>query len=441
MVFNLLYFTKKMSRVAASDNLRPSPELSSSSVNELNRCLSRELLWIEAKDVWFLQLEPVWAEFTGARASPGRPVPFLDAFPLSLWVYVKKLGTPPSSVDDKIADIHALAHIPSLVSIQINHYQFLFVSRLLEEVTELTSFLTIDSQRIMRDSGGSVCFGVALPQLEMTFVMPAQCQGKESSGGDLESVIPDSSSLADVQSAFLEQNTTQMPSITAFNRELDLRRSDTGTPVSDLASPLSSNELPYPPEPVMSAEHQMNPISYTVPTVQQPNTPFKIPNNLNLSSMKKGFASGFTNLMTSFDSAMKPSPDDASDSLSVRSDGSSDSERFIVVNLEQERTDMLDAMFALPPNTTRVVEEASEVVEEDETPSERSEVSLFRRRDMVRCLLEYCGNKSHFTSNLLNQESALLKTNVPIGFFSYGKLKMFLKLKTRKEKKIKLFLC
>lgn len=375
----------------ANDNLRSSPELSSSSVNELIKGLSRELLWIEAKDVWFIQLEPVWGEFTGARASPGRPIPFLDAFPLTLWVYMKKLSQPPTKnmlnnepIEDKISDIHALAHIPSLVSIQINHYQFLFVSRLLEEVTELTSFLTIDSQHIMHDDGGTICMGIALPQLEVTFVMPAQCQGKESSGGDLESVLPDSSSLADVQNAFLEPNsTTQVTSISAFHKDLELRRSDTGTPISDLASPLSSNELPFPPEPIDSVNYNMS-HSFTAGTPVQANTntPFKIPNNLNLSSMKKGLASGFTNLMTSFDSALKASPDDASDSMSVRSDGSSDSERFIVVNLEQERTDMLDAVFLLP-NATRPVEEASEVVEEDETPSEHSEVSLFRRRDMV----------------------------------------------------------
>jgi hypothetical protein len=241
----------------------------------------------------------------------------------------------------------------------------------------------------MHDDGGSVCMGIALPQLEVTFVMPAQCQGKESSGGDLESVMPDSSSLADVQNAFLEPNsTTQVTSITAFSKELELRRSDTGTPISDLASPLSSNELPFPPEPIDSVNYNMS-HSFTAGTPVQTNTntPFKIPNNLNLSSMKKGLASGFTNLMTSFDSALKASPDDASDSMSVRSDGSSDSERFIVVNLEHERTDMLDAVFLLPNSSaTRPVEEASEVVEEDETPSEHSEVSLFRRRDMV-CIL------------------------------------------------------
>ena len=37
--------------------------------------------------------------------------------------------------------------------------------------------------------------GGVIPDLEITFVMPSQSPGKESSGGDIESVIPDSSSL------------------------------------------------------------------------------------------------------------------------------------------------------------------------------------------------------------------------------------------------------
>ena len=39
--------------------------------------------------------------------------------------------------------------------------------------------------------------GALLPQVEMTLVMPSQTPGKESSGGDVESVFPDSSSLGD----------------------------------------------------------------------------------------------------------------------------------------------------------------------------------------------------------------------------------------------------
>lgn len=47
------------------------------------------------------------------------------------------------------------------------------------------------------ESSGSLVMGALIPQLEVTFVMPSQCPGKESSGGDVESFVPDSSSIAD----------------------------------------------------------------------------------------------------------------------------------------------------------------------------------------------------------------------------------------------------
>lgn len=48
------------------------------------------------------------------------------------------------------ADIHALAHISNLVSLQINHYQYLFLLRLSEEIAELATFLSLDSNRILK---------------------------------------------------------------------------------------------------------------------------------------------------------------------------------------------------------------------------------------------------------------------------------------------------
>lgn len=55
----------------------------------------------------------------------------------------------------------------------------------------------MDAERIKKDKSSVVMFGVIIPQVEVTLVMPSQTPGKESSGADLESVIPDSSSIAD----------------------------------------------------------------------------------------------------------------------------------------------------------------------------------------------------------------------------------------------------
>jgi hypothetical protein len=248
--------------------------------------LSRELLWTEAKDVWCVNLEPVWGDFFGASAvGSNRPVPFLDAFPLTLWVYLKipsslspssknsnsssqngaisamrkvhpsipsshnippnqsssssslsssvrtnismggdktgiyhqgfktseigsditsgrktdfssfnhiasrgfqdasKVNVITQSTSDtsrtsagnqvdsqgvKTADIHMLAYISNLVSIQINHYQFLFLLRLSEEAAELATFLALDSNRIFKQElGGSLVMGALIPQVRL----------------------------------------------------------------------------------------------------------------------------------------------------------------------------------------------------------------------------------------------------------------------------------
>lgn len=47
------------------------------------------------------------------------------------------------------------------------------------------------------ENSGSIAIGAIVPQLEVTFVMPSHCPGKESSGGDVESFVPDSSSIGD----------------------------------------------------------------------------------------------------------------------------------------------------------------------------------------------------------------------------------------------------
>lgn len=105
-----------------------------------------------------------------------------------------------STTDDlSSADIHVIAHVSNLVSLQIDHYQYLFLLRLAEEITELTTFLTIDSKRILhsQNENKSIIIGCVVPQVEVTLVMPSQTPGKESSGGDAESVLPDSASLGD----------------------------------------------------------------------------------------------------------------------------------------------------------------------------------------------------------------------------------------------------
>ncbi|KAF3427369.1 hypothetical protein E2986_09411 [Frieseomelitta varia] len=82
--------------------------------------------------------------------------------------------------------------------------------------------------------------------------------------------------------------------------------------------------------------------------------------------------------------ALKASPEDgSSDTMSIRSDVSSDSENYVLINLQDQ--EKLDAMFSVD-NSIRItaVEEASEVVEETpDTQSEKSMDSVCKRKDIV----------------------------------------------------------
>lgn len=120
----------------------------------------------------------------------------------------------------------------------------------------------------------------------------------------------------------------------------------------------------------------------------QPFSTTTISNNLNagFSSMKKGF----TNLVTSFDTTRKASPDDISDTISIRSDVSSDSERYVFLPTPDDRNvESVDDMFYVSEfcyESKAAVEIASEVVEEDSTvtsASDHSFTSSCRRKDLV----------------------------------------------------------
>lgn len=407
-----------MSCILGTDNIRQiPPNFISNSVNELLRQLNRELLWTEAKDVWCCNFEPVWGDFFGARAvGQNRPVPFLDAFPLTLWCHF----TADLSATEKplATDIHGLAYISNLVSVQINHYQYLFLLRLAEILSEMATYLAVDSNKILKiESGGSVIIGALIPQVEVTFVMPSHTPGKENSGGDLESVMPDSSSIAD---DFVGSSTVWHTSTVTARVDFSAKRMNTSndveTPQSEASSMLSMDySHSAPMQPVVTFKQNgtkkgdqegLTNAIWCIPesgpqyvtgntndekkqametthkqSKSDSNTPF-IPNNfnVNLSSMKKGFS----NLMTSIDSALKASPEDgSSDTVSMRSDVSSDSENYVLVSLQDQGK--IDAVFGID-NSIRIttVEEATEVVEETpDTQSEKSMDSVCKRKDIV----------------------------------------------------------
>ncbi|XP_066590455.1 bridge-like lipid transfer protein family member 3B isoform X3 [Prorops nasuta] len=436
---------KFLQHCSGTDNIRSiPPNFSSNSVNELTRQLNRELLWTEAKDVWCCNFEPVWGDFYGARAvGQNRPVPFFDAFPLTLWCHIN-LNTRNEDIV-KTADIHGLAHISNLVSVQINHYQFLFLLRLSEVISELATYLSIDSNKILKvDSGGSLVIGALIPQVEVTFVMPSLTPGKENSSGDLESVVPDTSSIVDdfAGASMIWQSST-CSARTDFGTKRAVTSAEILTPQSAEWTIMSEfSHVVTTSQPVvtfkqngLNQHEQSRPVHFGMrektqsldeenilrftsdtatkqsKTDSSSNAPF-IPNNFNvgLSSMKKGFS----NLMTSIDSALKASPEDgSSDTISVRSDISSDSENYLLGSLQDQ--EKIDSIFSVD-NSMKItaVEEASEVIEETpDTQSEKSSDSVCRRKDIISTItfklskVEFIQQSSGYASSIKIQISTV----------------------------------
>lgn len=222
-------------------------------------------------------------------------------------------------------------------------------------------------------------------------VMPSQTPGKESSGcGDAESVIPDSVSLGDDLHIGNSTWQTQLSLDQSLkNGSIAANRFGSIETPSPITTELPSFDRPpssagaaqitYTPNPnthghnvqiVSSPERVVGAggkvdrpppsamITSTGSGSSQVGAVTPIPNRSrnrgsvsdtsfkefgsSLISMKKGFS----NFMTSIDTALKTNTaDDASDTFSIQSDISSDSENFMMVLADDKTADCMDVMF------------------------------------------------------------------------------------------------
>ncbi|XP_043949934.1 UHRF1-binding protein 1-like isoform X5 [Drosophila biarmipes] len=453
-----------LSHVAASDVSMMSPGTPTTTAGQQlprsasTQYLSRYVMWLEPRDVWCIKLDPVWVDFLGARSlGPNKSIPFVDAVPITLWLHsgsgqaqldVGKSGgkaasmesmglaplptlpplqpcnpflsdedvrlagvttgiSPPAPAPDRTADIHAIAHISNLVSLQIDHYQLLFLLRLAEELNEMSTFLNLDAERILQKQNEqkSIIFGCVVPQIEVTLVMPSP-----TPGGNI--TWPTPPPLDQLKSNTFGSVETPSPVTNdpPFDSGIHISNPNThGYNVQIQSTPTLASSTPSQgsrPDTGISTQPQSQTQSIssasksgrsaanrtgggdTVPSLTK-----EI--NSGLLSMKKGFSS----FMTSIDSAIKSGTpnDDASDTFSIQSDISSDSENFAIVMGDDKTMDCMDVMFRLNPFTNdnnmkaSPVEVASEVYEEQpssyktnmSSPSEPSEGSTWRRRDLV----------------------------------------------------------
>ena len=189
-------------RFLGKDDVGPSMEgplrsLHAGNRHEIWRMMKKDLLWTEAKDVWYLFLDPVWADFHGTPSADNRPVPLVDAFPVCLWLYKEPDEESPrmkkarqqqqQQQQGQQAKMHILGSTGGLVSAQLNHFQLLFLLRTVEMISEITTFLTEDVRHILgEEDEGSVAVGLLAPQVDLSLLMPAVSQSRDAVGGDLD---------------------------------------------------------------------------------------------------------------------------------------------------------------------------------------------------------------------------------------------------------------
>ena len=224
MLKNMNIHSNKQSNIS---NVSGVPPLSDP--NSLWPVMEKKLLWTESRDVWHVSLDPLWADFHGTPATESRPIPLVDAFPFTMWLYkqpeessivqsqnskskssvnnevfekvnVKKDKGRESMANEKdktasnsqihsikMAKMHLLAQINSLVSLQLNHYQLLFLMRLLESIGEITTFLTQDVSHILEEEDeSSMALGLVAPQVDVSLLMPSVSECRDNIGGDYD---------------------------------------------------------------------------------------------------------------------------------------------------------------------------------------------------------------------------------------------------------------
>lgn len=201
-----------------------------------------------ATDVWAIYFSQFWIDYEGMKSGKGRPINFVDSFPLSVWicqptkyaVSQKELQTcnqvslntsqsessdltgrlkrkkllkeyysaesdpltngsqKPSdtflrfSSSSSDADIHVLVHVHKHVSMQINHYQYLLLLFLHESLILLSENLRKDVEAVTGSpaSQTSICIGILLKSAEVALLLHPVDQANTLKSPVSESVSP-----------------------------------------------------------------------------------------------------------------------------------------------------------------------------------------------------------------------------------------------------------
>ncbi|MBN3272617.1 UH1BL protein, partial [Polyodon spathula] len=188
-----------------------------------------------ATDLWAVHFSQFWIDYEGMKSGKGRPVPFVDSFPFSIWVcqpakytqsqeqsqtsrapafnipksesaelsdrmHRKKLlkdyystdcesvtngikkpasldsipvssPSPPSS--SLIPDIQILVHVQKHLSMQVNHYQYIFLMHLQNSIKTLQQNIQKDMEEVTgkHSAQTNICIGLLLKSAEVALLL------------------------------------------------------------------------------------------------------------------------------------------------------------------------------------------------------------------------------------------------------------------------------
>lgn len=360
-----------------------------------NDVKTQKEIFSESTDIWSVYFDPFWADFTVCESGRIRLQSFIDPLPITLWFHSKQkpqevLRSSINKVGDKSfqmhlpnhkqfvcqndnlgnqdnmsesryvnnnhlnnneseneADIYLIIHVSSLLNIQLSHYQYLFVLRAADIITDMLDHLEVDTNTIIKNKPVmSVCTVTWLPQIELSLVLRNLNQmSATSDSADLASLQEDCSSTSDIPNSIGKKILESKSSYSIGECDNITKRPNPETLCSSILDDCcTENGLPK-----SCSDSLLN--CHSSGSSQGPNTPIQeMPPSGATESIQKGFHSGTSamkrglcSLVASIDSALTKSeqytsvdgdsttiPDD--DAISIRSDVSSDLDQFILVN-------------------------------------------------------------------------------------------------------------
>ena len=336
-------------------------------------------------DIWTIRMEPLWAEFRSRKTSKFQPL--LDPLPVTLWAFESPPDT--HSVSDREPDLSLVLCISSTVKVQLNHNQYLFLMRFLEQLSEFgvqmnSDTLTIQSHDNCNQNSifKTISLITSIPNIEIVLKLSEELQTSRSIG------ISPQPSVLNLSSPSINEKLSidsEMPTLVAGVESLDklgvgaIPKSNSDSLLTGSVNSLDTNKSNPKSESKLQLDssngiHTSSSLATSLASIPSIQTHKKLQMSPNVISFKKSPNSdGFSlnSNSTYNESILTDSSPIDDDNRSIRSDLSGESDQFVVVGFET-MTQEDDDLFGVAR-----IESADEVKEDSiiDSPSDVSEAN------------------------------------------------------------------